>query len=314
MSKSIRFIAVGLILASGLLGEVAWAQGGGRGHEAGGSRRPFAKPGTPRQPERIRFVDVKHIKADITLDSKNRAVSGTVTHTLSPLHPYLKQIDLDCGSKLKVTKVTVGPRSAPCTFTTKGDTLSITLDRAYSPGDTLELAIEYSGAPEHGLHFVMPDPAYPEKTLAIWTQGEAEDTHHWLPCYDYPNDRATSEMIVTVEKPLFVLSNGVLVETRPKDDKSATYHWKMDVPHVSYLISLAVADYSIYHDKVGDLPVDYYVAKRVDEATARRFLGKTPRMIVFFNEKTGATIPMSSTPSRSCPSSAAAWRISPPRR
>ena len=190
-----------------------------------------------------------------------------------------------------MTKVTVGPRSAPCTFTTKGDTLSITLDRAYSPGDTLELAIEYSGAPEHGLHFVMPDPAYPEKTLAIWTQGEAEDTHHWLPCYDYPNDRATSEMIVTVEKPLFVLSNGVLVETRPKDDKSATYHWKMDVPHVSYLISLAVADYSIYHDKVGDLPVDYYVAKRVNEATARRFLGKTPRMIVFFNEKTGRDYP-----------------------
>ena len=44
--------------------------------------------------------------------------------------------------------------------------------------------------------------------MAIWTQGEAEDTHHWLPCYDYPNDRATSEMIITVDKPLFVLSNG----------------------------------------------------------------------------------------------------------
>ena len=49
------------------------------------------------------------------------------------------------------------------------------------------------------------------------------------------------------------------------------------MPHVSYLISLAVGDFAVYHDKVGDLPVDYYVAKNVDEATARRFMGKTPR-------------------------------------
>ena len=268
------------------------AQGRGRGRgSATAARRPFAKPGTSRKPERIRYVNVKHIKAELTLDAKKREVNGTVTHTLSPMHPYLKAIDLDCGPKLKVTRVTVGPNAIPCTFTVKDQTLSVTLDKAYGPGDTFDLAIGYGGAPEHGLHFVLPDPAYPEKPMAIWTQGEAEDTHHWLPCYDYPNDRATSEMIVTVEKPLFVLSNGTLVETKPKDDHATTYHWKMDVPHVSYLISLAVADFSIYHDKVGNLPVDYYVTKRVNEATARRFMGKTPRMIAFFGDKTGRTYP-----------------------
>ena len=187
--------------------------------------------------------------------------------------------------------MTVGPQGGPCTFTAKDDKLSITLDKPYGPGDTLDLAIEYAGSPDRGLHFVLPDPAYPEKPLSIWTQGEAEDTHHWLPCYDYPNDRATTEMIVTVEKPLFVLSNGVLVETKQNAGNTTTYHWKMDVPHVSYLISLAVADFSVYHDKVGDLPVDYYVAKHVDEATARRFMGKTPRMIRFFGEKTGQPYP-----------------------
>src|SRR5262249_26213101 len=122
-------------------------------------------------------------------------------------------------------------------------------------------------------------------------QGQAEDTHHWLPCYDYPNDRATSEMIVTVAKPLSVLSNGDLVETRENAGDTTTYHWKMDVPHVTYLISLAVADFTGYHDQRDGLPVDYYVTRRVDEATARRFLGKTPRMIGFFNEVTGRRYP-----------------------
>ena len=41
---------------------------------------------------------------------------------------------------------------------------------------------------------------------------------------------------------------------------------------------------------MGELPVDYYVTKKVDEATARRFMGKTPQMIRFFNEKTGLAL------------------------
>jgi aminopeptidase N len=292
MSKPIRITLVSLVLVSGWLGADAWAQGRGRGRGATpAARRPFAKPGTPPKVERIRYVDVKHIKADLTLDAKKREVRGTVTHTLTPLHPYLRAIELDCGPKLHVSRVTVGPKAVGCTFATKDDGLSVTLDKPYGPGDTFDLPIEYAGSPEKGLHFVLPDPAYPEKPTAIWTQGEAEDTHHWLPCYDYPNDRATTEMIVTVERPLVVLSNGSLVETTPKDGHAMTYHWKMDVPHVSYLISLAVAEFSVYHDKVDNLPVDYYVTKRVDEATARRFLGRTPRMIVFFGDRIGRPYP-----------------------
>jgi aminopeptidase N len=289
MSNLFRWICIG-----------AWAlfaiAGDARAQTAGGTptapaRRPFARAGTPRKAERLRFVDVRHIKAELTLDVQKREVRGTVTHTVRPLHPLLKTVELDCGKDLKVTRITLGLDRIPCTFRRDGDTLEIELDRPRGPDDTLDLAIEYSGSPDRGLRFILPDPGHPERPLAIWTQGEAEDTRHWLPCYDYPNDRATSEMIVTVEKPLSVLSNGVLVGTRPGPSNTTTYHWKMDVPFVSYLISLAVADFSIYHDKVGDLPVDYYVAKPVDEATARRFLGKTPRMITFFNDATGRPYP-----------------------
>jgi aminopeptidase N len=292
MSNPFRWICIGAwaLLAGGAIASDARAQAPG-GTPTSTARRPFARAGTPRKAERLRFVDVRHIKAELTLDIKKREVRGTVTHTVRPLHPFLKAVELDCGKDLKVTRITLGPDKTPCTFRRDGDTLAIALEKPRGPGDTLDLAIEYAGSPDRGLRFIVPDPAYPEKPLAIWTQGEAEDTRHWLPCYDYPNDRATSEMIVTVEKPLSVLSNGVLVGTRPGPGNTTTYHWKMDVPFVSYLISLAVADFSVYHDKVGDLPVDYYVPKPVDEATARRFLGKTPRMITFFKEATGRPYP-----------------------
>ena len=75
----------------------AWAQNPGAGGQPAPKRRPFAKPGAPRQEERIRYFDVKHVKAELTLATKQKEVRGTVTHTLSPLHPYLTRVELDCA-------------------------------------------------------------------------------------------------------------------------------------------------------------------------------------------------------------------------
>jgi aminopeptidase N len=274
-----------------LLSQIAQGQNPGPVGPAAKTRRPFAKHGTPPRTERIRFFDVKHIKAELTVDTRTREVRGRVTHTLSPLHPYLREVDLDCGPELVVTGVALGAKPAQCEFTEKDEKLSVKLDKAYGPGDTIDLAIEYHGFPQRGLYFVLPEAPYPNKRLSFWTQGESEDTHCWIPCYDYPNERATSEMIITVEKPLFVLSNGVLAEMKDGPGNTTTYHWKMEVPHVSYLMSLAASDFAVYHDHLGELPLDYYVAKHVNEATARRFMGKTPQMIRFFGEKTGQLYP-----------------------
>jgi aminopeptidase N len=293
MSRLNHRVGVWLLVAASLACACASAvaQTAGPGGNTAPSRRPFAKPGTVRQTERIRFFDVQHIKANLSVDTRKREVRGAVTHTLTPLHPYLTRVELDCGPKLKVSAVTVGPKSTPCTFAAKDSKLSVTLDKAYGLGDVIDVVINYSGSPERGLYFVLPEGPYPEKALSFWTQGESEDTHHWLPCYDYPNERATTEMIITAEKPLFVLSNGVLAATKENGSQTTTYHWKMDVPHSSYLISLAASDFAVYHDQVQNLPLDYYVAKHVDDATARRFMGKTPSMIRFFGEKLGQPYP-----------------------
>jgi len=291
MSRTSYRLGIWFLALASAACPVARGQAPAQSSKQAPKRQPFAKPGTPRQTERIRFFDVKHIKAELSIDPKKRDVRGKVTHTLSPLHPYLTKIELDCGPRLKVSKVTVGASATPCKFDIKHDKLAVTLAKPHGMGDSIDLVIHYSGSPEQGLYFVVPEGPYPEKPLSFWTQGESEDTHHWIPCYDYPNERATSEMIITVAKPLFVLSNGVLTQTKENADKTTTYHWKMDTPHVSYLISLAAADFAVYHDRVGDLPLDYYVAKNVDEATARRFMGKTPRMIRFFGEKIGQPYP-----------------------
>ena len=116
-----RFSAA-CLLALSLLTAVAWAQNPGAAGRPAPTRRPFAKPGTPRQAERIRYVDVKHIKAELTLTTKKKEVRGTVTHTLSPLHPYPQPASSStAGPKLKVTQGDRRPQGkAPCTFTRQG--------------------------------------------------------------------------------------------------------------------------------------------------------------------------------------------------
>ncbi len=255
------------------------------------TRRPFAPANTLRRPERLRFVDVQHIKAELTIDTKAHEIWGAVTHTVRPLHPFLKSVELDCGKDLKVQRVTIGPNRIICNFRRAGDKLIVDLDDPRGPDDSFDLAVTYSGSPEKGMKFIAHDPAYPDRPMVVWTQGEAEETHHWLPCYDYPNDRATTEMIVNVPRPLKVVSNGLLVETKDGPGSTVTYHWKMDAPFASYLISLAIGDFAVYHDRLGDLPIDYYVARDVDEATARRFMGKTPRMVEFFGRAIGRPYP-----------------------
>jgi aminopeptidase N len=280
-----RAFAVLVLTWATLFSSLALAQRPGESTAGTGARRPFAKPGTRPQVERVRTFDVRHIKGELTLDTKKSEIRGTVTHTISPLHPGLESLALDCGAELKVSRVAVGDKA--CAFDHKGDELAITLVRPYGPDETFDLAVTYAGSPSRGIRFVKPDPDHPKRAVCVWTQGEPEDARHWIPCFDYPNERSTAEMLITVDKQLSVVSNGTLESNRENADGTSTFHWKMNSLLTPYLLSVVAADFAVYHDKLGSLPVDYYVLKEVDEATARRALGKTPRMIEFFNERIG---------------------------
>ena len=86
----------------------------------------------------------------------------------------------------------------------------------------MSCAIEYSGSPQRGLYFIMPEAPYPEKRLSFWTQGESEETHDWIPCYDDHNERATTEMIVTSEKPAAFSSTHIWARASSSMEASGT--------------------------------------------------------------------------------------------
>ncbi|MCC6396840.1 MAG: M1 family metallopeptidase [Bacteroidetes bacterium] len=246
-------------------------------------------PVRDRGEARDRSYDVLHYRIEVSFDEPQRTVFGTVTTTLVPFQPEFRTLMFD-AEEMRIEKVT-SRSGASLPFVQGPSTVTITLDRTYSLRDTVEVSTVYSCTPRKGLYFVQPDSGYPDKPRQIWTQGEDMDNHFWFPCYDFPNDKATSEVIATVSGDLTVLSNGSLVRVREnKKEHTRTFHWRQQKPHSSYLIMLAIGEYAVLREKAGSLPLEFYVyPQRVDDA--RICFRETADMIRFFNEKIGFAYP-----------------------
>jgi aminopeptidase N len=237
---------------------------------------------------RDKSYHVVHYKIEVSFDEAKKMVLGKVTTTLTPYLPELSDVQFD-AEQMQVQKVTMNGKDLKFDILPK--MLDIHLDKSIGMSDTITLTTEYTCTPKKGIYFVQPDSTYPDKPWQIWSQGEDMDNHFWFPCYDFPNDKATSEVIATVQSKYNVLSNGKLIDVKEnKKDGTKTFHWSESKPHASYLIMICVGDYAIVQDHAGSLPVQYYVYKS-DTADARACLSQTPAMIKFFGEKIGFPYP-----------------------
>lgn len=280
---------IALIAAIGL-GLVATAQAG----QTHADRRPFAHPNTPRRYARDRVVDVRHVALNVSLDFDTETIAGSSTLDLSPINAGLQSLTLDAAEMTIDGVRLLKPELAdPVTWRHDGSDLHLTLPQPLDSGQLFSIVVDYHARPRRGLYFVKPDGAYPDKPLQAWTQGEDEDSQFWFPCYDYPNDRATLELRVSVPKPLKALSNGALTwqgDDPAHPEERSIFHWKLGIPQVTYLATLVVGDFAVVSESWDGIPVEYWVQKG-QEDDARRSLGKTPSMMEFFSRYTGLRYP-----------------------
>ncbi|MGK7897954.1 MAG: M1 family aminopeptidase, partial [Xenococcus sp. (in: cyanobacteria)] len=143
--------------------------------------------------------------------------------------------------------------------------------------------------PQRGIYFIQSDEHYPNKPTQVWTQGEDEDSRFWFPCFDYPGQLATSEIKVRVPAKYMAVSNGELVNTEVVGSDKI-YHWYQKQVHPTYLMTLAVGDFTELTDSWNNIPVTYYVEKGREE-DGQRSMGKTPRMMEYLSKKYGYTYP-----------------------
>jgi len=235
-----------------------------------------------------RIYDVIHSKINIQVDLDAEKISGKVTHSIKLLKTDLNEIYFH-ASDINILGVNLEGKGK-LKFKTEDAKVIISLEKAPSLNQKLDITLTYEAYPTRGVYFIKPDSAYPEKHSQAWTQGEDEDNQYWVPLYDHPNDKYSFEVFLNVKKPYTGISNGKLINVS-ENSNSRTYHWSQKEPMSPYLISFVVGEFQKYDQNTVDVPVGYWVYPEHSKEDAYRSFGKTPEMITYFNSLTGIDYP-----------------------
>ncbi|MDE2206029.1 MAG: M1 family metallopeptidase, partial [Armatimonadetes bacterium] len=243
---------------------------------------------------RTRDYHVRHLNLVLSIDPATHSAAGVVTHELAPLRDGLRKIEVDAGANLTISSCTIGGVSKP--FTHTGEQLFIDNGSALARGQYVSVAIHYAmpgggrfgganGA--GGWHWIDADPNQPDRVPGFWSQGETDGNHHWVPLYDYPNDKCASDEIVTVPEAWECIGNGALIsDTVDPANHTRTVHWQMKLPHSTYLLSLAGGELDIQKAEWRGVPLYYVVPKGRGWMIPGSF-GNTPDMLSFYSDKLG---------------------------
>jgi aminopeptidase N len=234
-----------------------------------------------------RDYDLQDIRTQLWFDGTAPQFHGEVTERVAALRNGVVEFKFDSVG-LDIQSVTVD--GAPANFSTTLTQLVVPLARPSTRGEHHEVVIRYSGKPKRGLYFILPNRDYPHQPVEIWTQGEAEDTRYYIPLYDYPNDRTTSEMLLTVPPSWITVSNGRLLGVKNEADGSKTWDWKQSEPLSTYLISAIAGEFDQQEDSWNGVALRFLVP-RGNQFEIPSTFARTKQMLDLFSSKLGVPYP-----------------------
>ncbi len=192
----------------------------------------------------------------------------------------LSQIVLDANTaSLSIDSVSLNGIS----YSHAGDQLEITLDRVYSPGEQAEVQIYYK-------HADIYDGAFYASGGFAFTDCEPEGARKWVPCYDKPSDKATTDITANVPSTCRLGSNGRLQDSIIQGN-NMKYHWVSRDPVSTYLIVLT-AKVNFKLDIVNwtnpntseIIPLRFYYNAGEDPSYIKNIIGD---MTTFYSEQFG---------------------------
>ncbi|MBI4895269.1 MAG: HEAT repeat domain-containing protein [Candidatus Aenigmarchaeota archaeon] len=240
----------------------------------------FVLPGTKPNYAPDKEFKTEHIKMSFSFDFNKNTLFGSSETSLRAIKDSLSFLKFDAVD-MKIYSVKINGKKSKYNY--DGNILKINVSKM-KVGTHCIVKIDYKLVdPKLGVFFIK------RKDIQVWTHSEAEEARHWYPCYDSPNEKCTTEMILTVPKDYTGVSNGKLIEIRDSG-KNKIFHWKMNYPHSTYLVSFAIGKFSLVKDSWNGVSVEYYCEKGREDDIKRAF-GKTPKMLEFFSKKIGVKYP-----------------------
>lgn len=160
-------------------------------------------------------------------------------------------------------------------FALSQDILSISLANPIEQGELDSLTVFYQGVPDDDAAFALD--VHDDNNPILWTLSEPYGAKSWWPSKNALNDKIDSLDVILDVFPLTFegVSNGVLLSDEIAEDNSyRRFHWKHRYPVATYLVAIAVADYSFeeqfYNIRNDSLRVVNYIYQGYEDMASRQ--------------------------------------------
>ena len=250
-------------------------------------RKAFAHKGAiPHYTPDIQ-VSPEHLILDVNFDWVTERVWGTTHYNLIFKGHNVEEISFDAVN-LDVSRVVIGRKLVH--FENTGKKIIVQLNKQYKLGARISIKLDHSVTrPVAGVYFTKPDNHHIDRFKTVWTQGQDEDSRYYFPCFDKPNFKQTTEVIMHLPPKMFGLSNGRLVKKK-LSQAGSLFHYKMELPYSTYLLSIVAGEFSEHQETVKGVNIKWYVQKG-REREGRNAFKDTGKIIQFFSNYTGFKYP-----------------------
>jgi aminopeptidase N len=171
-------------------------------------------------------------------------------------------------------------------FVRRGQELKITPGHGLRKGKGFQVRVRYRGHPKP---VIDPDGAkdgWIPTGDGAYVASEPQGAPSWFPCNDYPTDKATYRIRVTVPKGKVAISNGALVK-QSANRHHRTFVWEENSPMATYLATVTTGKFDVSRSRVNGIPS--YVGVDPREAPgAMKPLSKMPAILRLFQPRFGA--------------------------
>ena len=234
-------------------------------------------------------VDVSYYKINLDIAVSPQYLRGVVTIKGISTLDSLTTMFLDLSSGMTVDSILIQGRRAP--FTRYTSAIGIALDKAYRKGEIVTAEVHYGGLPPNTGFGSFQFSSHAGQPW-VWSLSEPYGARDWWPCKDHPIDKADSADIwITCPASLKAGSNGRLIAVIDNGNGTRTFRWSERYPIASYLISVALTNFTEFSNWFRYAPADsmvilnYVLPEHL--AAALAILPKTVSMLQIFSDKFG---------------------------
>jgi aminopeptidase N len=199
-----------------------------------------------------RLVDFVSMRLKIDVADMNVPVmKGVARYVFSPVGSALGTLKLNAeqmGISGDAVRLLRGGEGSKVTWAYDDHVLSVSFSPPLEAGKAVELEVGYVVSdPPDGLIWTPESSEWGGsggRPAQLHTQGQPESNRWWFPCHDFPNERLSTSVEVTVPSGYEAVSNGKLAGKVDKDGRT-TFVWEQAGDHVNYLVMLAVGKWDV---------------------------------------------------------------------